>query len=292
MAEDDERLFSDEAIDALRAHPQFRAACEYVARTSIAQFQALPEGYQWVTKDLGRLSICLSALVLHSVKQLTAQALVAACVADDTSSPGRVLQIVRRLEAMGQITVEDGPGLWTRRPMHVGDGLIDRIRARAVIEVEGIAKIDASAGEVLAEIDDRRVFLRYATTAALFVAQHRDLFRFQSTPATRFFMEREAGMLVLYDLMVSQSADRGRLMEAAPISRNALSKRYGISRAHINKLFDQAARDGWLGLPAPDRVHFSQAMSDTMERQFALIFQVARLAGRRLPARERIAGAA
>lgn len=292
MPNDAAALLSEPAIAELQSRPGFRAACERAARTSVAQFQALPEPYQWLTKDIGRSAICLTALVLHAAGRLTAQTLVAACVDNQISSPGRANQIIRRCEAIGQMTVEAGGGLWTRRPLRIGDGLIERLKARACLELEALQTIEPAAGEILLAVQTEGGFLEFVRNIAVYTTMRRDLFAFAKNPATEFFLEREAGMLILYDLMGAQAPQRARLLEAAPISRNALSRRYGVSRAHINKMFDQAAREGYLAFEASDRVVFSPTLSAAVERQFTLVFQASLAAGRSLLSDHRVAGAA
>ena len=92
------------------------------------------------------------------------------------------------------------------------------------------------------------------------------------------FGMREAGLLILYDLMLSQPPDRERLLEAAPISRAALSRRFGVSRAHVNKMLSDASDAGLINCPTSDRVVFSPALSAGIERQCAEVFQLTRAA--------------
>src|ERR1700678_2675401 len=95
---------------ALPEHPEFRGVVERAARESVAHFQHLDPSYRWVTKDIGRTTICVTALTLHLLNDLTVQALTAACLASDISSAGRVQQVVRRCQDIGALTVLDGPG--------------------------------------------------------------------------------------------------------------------------------------------------------------------------------------
>ena len=75
-------------------------------------------------------------------------------------------------------------------------------------------------------------------------------------------------MSILFDLLASQSPDRTRLLEEAPLSRYALARRYAVSRAHINKLLAESGHTEAIG----DRVTFSETLSDALEAHFALIF--------------------
>ena len=84
---------------------------------------------------------------------------------------------------------------------------------------------------------------------------------------------------VLFDLLTAQEPERRRLLEAARISRYALARRYGVSRAHINKLL---AESGCIECVESDRVLFKPALSRAMERHFAAVFELNHCAARAL----------
>ena len=264
-------LMTEESFAAVRAHPEFRAAVEYSTAQSVAHFQHLAPPYQWITKDIGRASICLTALTLHLIGGLTAQALTAACVEGKISSAGRVQQVVRRCQDIGEMVVAPGAGMWTRRPMRLGDGLIGALRARALIDYRAALQLAPELADAAKQADTDEGFVDYLLCISTMVTLRRDIFAFEKTPPIAFFLEREAGMSILFDLIGAQSADRKRLLEEAPISRYALSKRYGVSRAHINKLL---AESGHIDCESSDRVVFSETLSNAMERHYSLVFHL------------------
>ena len=270
-------LMTEASFASFRGHPQFREAVECAATQSARHFQDLDPSYQWITKDLGRAAICLTALTLHLMGRLTVQALTASCVDNGVSSAGRVQQVVRRCQDVGAMTVEDGAGLWTRRPMRMGKGMIQTLRERAVIDLKAMLRLapELDSASAMAESDEG--FVTYALCVGAVTNQRRDLFDFP--PPIDFFLDREAGMLILLDLLAAQPAGRTRLLEEAPISRYALSRRYGVSRAHINKML---AESGHIDGAAGDCVLFSEALSQAVERHFAVVFQLNRCAAQAL----------
>lgn len=169
------------------------------------------------------------------------------------------------------MTVAPGPGLWTRRPMSVGPGLIRAFRDRALIDLEATLRLapELACAADIARTDDG--FASYAIAIAIVASRRPDMFSFKSTPPIGFFLDREAGMLILFDLLAAQAPGRRRLLETAPISRYALSRRYGVSRAHINKLL---AESGHIDSVDSDRVVFNPMLSRAMERHFAAVFQL------------------
>jgi hypothetical protein len=270
-------LVTEEGLACLRKHPKFRAAVEQAAAQSIVYFQNLDSTRQWITKDIGRATICVTALTLHLIGDLTVHSLTAACVSSGISSAGRVQQLVRRCQDIGEMTVDPGDGLWTRRPMRVGAGLIRMLRERALIDLSAMLQLapELSAAAEAAQTDDG--FAAYALAISLLATVRSDMFNFRSTPPITFFLEREAGMLLLFDLIGAQDPGRRRLLEAARISRYALSRHYGVSRAHINKLL---AESGYIEGIESDRVAFKPALSRAMERHFAAVFLLNHCAAR------------
>jgi len=273
------KRLTDESFAAIRAHPQFRTAVGRATAESVAHFQSQDPTYQWITKDIGRAAICVTAMTLHMVGRLTAQTLTASCLEHDISSAGRVQQVIRRCQDVGELTVGDGAGLWTRRPMRMGERLIRILRERALIDLTAmlcLAPELAGAAE-LAETDDG--FLNYAIALAMITNARRDLFAFRERSPVNFLLDREAGMLIVCDFVSTQPLDQPRLLEQAAISRYALARRYGVSRAHINKIL---AESGHMECVGDDRVVFSEALSLALEQHFALVFQLNRCAAQAL----------
>jgi hypothetical protein len=263
------RLLTEACFADVRAHPGFRAAVEIAAGESVAHFQNLDPTYQWLTKDIGRAAICVTALALHLVGDLTLQTLTAACLANSISSAGRVQQVVRRCQDVGAMTVQDGPGLWTRRPMRLGEGMIRVLRERALIDLRaGLALTPGLAGAAELAASEEG-FATYVVCLATITSLRRDIFAMRGASPVAFLLDREAGMLILFDLLCAQRPDRTRLLEDAPISRYALARRYGVSRAHINKIL---AESGHLASFGADRVLFSETLSLALERHFAVVF--------------------
>src|SRR5579862_222643 len=220
-------LVTEEGCARFRAHPGFREAVEIAAAQSVLHFQHLDATHQWITKDIGRATICVVALSLHMVGELSVQSLTAACVDSGVSSAGRVQQLVRRCQDVGAMTVEAGAGMWTRRPMRVGAGLIRLFRERALIDLKAMLRLAPELSAAVEAVSSDDGFVTYSLAVSMLASLRRDMFNFRSTPPIAFFLDREAGMLVLFDLLGAQDPMRRRLLEAAPISRYALSRRYG-----------------------------------------------------------------
>jgi len=259
---------TEEAFAAVRALPGFRAACERDSSESVRLFVALDPGYQWIFKDLDRAAICMTAAMMHYAGDLTVQGLTAACVAFNVSSPGRVNQLVRRCQEIGQFIVEDGPGIWTRRPARLGPGLLGMLHERALCDMRAAVSLAPDLKGGLEAMQTEAGWISALMHLAMVSGERQDLFSFGKKRPINFFLDREAGMTILFDLLASQSPDRTRLLEEARLSRYALARRYAVSRAHINKLLAESGHTAAIG----DRVTFSETLSEAMEAHFALVF--------------------
>jgi hypothetical protein len=267
---------TEERLADVRGRPQFRVACELFARGALNHFAQLTPLHQWVTKDLGRGSITLTALILQLRGDLTMQALTTACVGQGISSPGRVTQLVRRAQEAGELTVDEGPGFWTRRPMRMGPGFLASARSRLIVDIESTLLLSPELGPVREAIADDAGYLNFVLAMGFIMSRRRDLFVLSERPPLNIFLNREAGIHILFELMTAQAPDRARLLEEAHISRNALSHRYGVSRAHVNKLLTDSGHTRADG----DRVVFTPELSDGLERHMALIFSLTLLVSR------------
>jgi len=259
---------TEEAFAAVRAMPGFRRACERAAREAVRLFIELDPAYQWISKDLGRAAICMTAAMMHYADDLTVQNLTAASVAHNVSSPGRVNQVVRRCREIGQFIVDDGPGIWTRRPARLGPGLLGMLHTRALCDMEAAISLTPDLKPGLDAMRTEAGAISAMMHLALVSGERPDLFSFGKKRPINFFLDREAGMSILFDLLASQSPDRARLLEEAPLSRYALARRYAVSRAHINKLLAESGHTEAIG----DRVRFSETLSEAIEAHFALVF--------------------
>ncbi len=258
---------------ALPRHRNFRAAVARNAASICALHDPLEPRARWLFNDAGRAPIITRIFFrLTLTGRATAADLVAAARRRGTPSSGRVLQVIDRAQAAGLLAVEAEEGKAKRRQrLFVLPALLEIYRGRAVAEIEAAAMVapDIVAAGALVERDPFLFdfFAAFARVDAADVA-----WRGPANPAIRHFLQAEAGMTMLYDLMAGQDPGRTRLLEEAPLSRRGLAKRFHVSRSHVDQLFASAREAGWLSLPTTDRVVFSPEMSQQAERHFATTF--------------------
>ncbi len=257
---------------AVRRHPNFRLAAERNAAGVAALHDPLSPLARWLCNDMGRVAIFSRILFQHARSARVSVAdLMAITRRRGTSSDGRVLQVVRRGESVGWIAVEPGAADWRERRILIQPPLIEVYRRRAIVEIEAASLLvpEITPAVTLAERD--RFLFAWIARMARFDGAPPEL-RGPPTPSIRLFLQREAGLTILYDLIGRQAPGRARLLERAPLSRRALSERFRVSRTHVQRIMAEAAGAGWLTLPARNLIAFSGAMSEEAERHFALTF--------------------
>jgi hypothetical protein len=269
--EDATSLLSEEALVRLRARPGFRAVVEQYTATTLAYTRTFDTVGLWMLADIGRTAIYL-ALVLADVHPDGASVARIAAVSRETgvTSRGRVAQFIRVAQDAGEIAVPPGSEHWTRRRLILRPAFVDRIRRRAIIEAGAIARFAPEIASLPEKLENPETYRRFLVWSATLLPPE----PYAATPgAIMLFLERECGMRILQHLMLDQAPDRERMLESAPLSRNQLSQRYGVSRAHINRLLADGEARGLLSFPTPRRVVFSPELSEAYEWTMASVFQ-------------------
>lgn len=277
-------FFSDAAIDAVIALPGFRDACAATAAQALDDHFAFPEPFRWLMMDIGRTGIGLTAYLLDATAGgLTAQALRADCKTYDVASAGRVTQVLERLQQSGDLTLEDGPARWTQRRLVPSSRFLGAFARRMLAYAVSVERLAPERPTIAAGLADDSYRRGFVLRAAAFSIARRGLFAPSYSPYTELFLQREAGMLMLFDFITRQPPGRARLLESVTLSRNALARRFEVSRAHINKLIGDAVAAGLVRQEREDLLVFDPALSTALERVFAHLFQLVRAAAATAP---------
>jgi hypothetical protein len=267
--------YSEASLAAVMAHARFREACRQSMAASLAHWHAQSDGYRNVVKDVGRLTIAYVAMSVNALTgdRLTAYELQRHCQFFKVASPGRVLEVVRRLTASGDWTLEDGPGMWTRRRIVLQPQFLQGVRGRLACDLDAAVLIwpDMAPFTACLRRDDA-LFDRFINVAAAASTTQRHLYDPAASPITDLFLQREAGMMILFELACRGQPDPERLLSEAAFSRQALARRFGVSRVHINRMFHDAEDAGWVSFPSSDHVVFAPVMCQAVERLQASIF--------------------
>lgn len=267
-------FLSPQAFLRLRAHPGFRAVVEDYCRQSLDHYAGMPLVDRWLVSDLGRQSLSRAMVILDAVfGEVSTRSLVEGALANRTCSRGRVLAFLKRAELNGMIAAPAARSEMDR---------VYRLEARFIaamapfteMTVRAVARLAPEALPAAEAIGDPRYNRLFMASLGRLSVSRRDLFAGPEMPVV-LFLYRDGGERVLERLIVSQSADRARLLESAQVSRSSLARSAFTSRQHVRRLLEAGEADGHL-VVTPRSVTFSTALSDDVERHFALVFEIAR----------------
>jgi hypothetical protein len=265
------------ALADLSTRPGFDDAAESLARGSLRAFAQADDAGRWMFRDIGRGSLYLATVVLNAAGGVTASSLASEARTHRIASRGRVMAFLRRAEACGELTVPPGTGGWTQRRLILGPRFIDRFRRCNLVCAEAVAPLAPEVASLVARLGEDAFFNKFvlgvATAGPVAIALDQ-----ASGYRERLFLDRDCGIGMLFRLMCGQPRPRARLLEQAQLSRAALAREFGVSRAHINRLLADAAAQELLYCPTSDRVVFSPALSADVERMIVRTLQVTRTA--------------
>lgn len=236
-------------IAALRAHPAFPEAARNMAVGLTGFYRGGPL-LNWLMDDSAR--VVLSHVVLHChfarnpadpSSDLTPTRIKQLCREFDLCSPGRATAMVSLMRFGGYVAPDPNSDDRRRRPLVATPKLLNLLRERWRSHfISGIPVFPD--GRQLADRLDDPVFIR-EFLAAMFRRYESGFRLIMYTPGLGLFGDRSAGMMIASTFMAAGAAD-----DTVPPSRpfaasiSELSRRFGVSRAHVAKMLRDAARDG------------------------------------------------
>ena len=231
------------------------------SRTAAAGFIDLWQGNRLLNtlvSDRGRLMISMFAIHLHLLSRpndphsgLTVSRMTALCSEQKFCSSGRAKAILMLMRVFGHLA--PAPNEADRRLRRLVP--TDRLFA---VHSERNRRLFRAIVMVLPEYAQAFSAQSHPGFTAAFVCRYCEQFltgfRFtDAAPDMRLFVEHNAGIMILCSIMMAGEAD-----DAYPptrpvsVSASALSRRFGVSRAHVRRLLLEAeeARIDWNGTAA------------------------------------------
>jgi hypothetical protein len=268
-----------EAIAALRAHPRFAEAW----RAAHIGFVDLWQGNRILNSlvnDRGRWHMSLFAVHLHLLSRpndphsgLTLSRMMALCVEQKFCSAGRAKAMLILMRVGGYL--RPSPNAADRRLRR----LVPTERLMA-LHRERNRRLFHAIAMVLPECAQAFAAQSHPDFTGLFVCRYCEQFltgfRFiDGIPDVRFFVDRNAGIMILSHMMLSGEAD-DTYPPSLPVSvsRATVARRFGVSRAHVVRVLQDAENQGLLQKLDGDRIRLSprlvQATGDLMAAHFLL----------------------
>lgn len=240
------------------AHPRAARAARALAANMLASIEG-DEALASICRDAGCYVAAMVALYLHFDGGLTLPKLKDACFASGFLSRGRaraVLRTLQQLQCVEPDSAVGGPGAqrYVPTPRFVS-AWCDHLRAA----LDAACLIEPAAERVRDSLTD-------PATAALFIRlQSAGLLRgvvdgpLTEMPALmRVIMHHDAGFQLTWHLLGADAADDEFPPTAAlQLSIAALARRFGVSRVHVRRVLEAAARAGILEVDARGAVRFT-----------------------------------
>ena len=227
--------------------------------------------------DRGRVLIGMFALYLHywsadgdSAPGLTVTRMQGLCAETGVASGGRVRVLLSLMRAAAFLETVAGDDR-RRQLLQPGDRLISMQRERWDLQIRTTAM-------VFPEVARAQQVLHRDDFVATLVRQLLDPFRagfrvLEPIPELILFSDRNAGLVILFDLLASGTAgDTFPPRQPFPISISALARKFQVSRAHIQKLLRDAAKERFIERIGDDQLRLLPRLSDAAQTFFAVVF--------------------
>jgi DNA-binding MarR family transcriptional regulator len=243
-------------IAALQTHPQFEAACRATANGMVELYEG-NRLLNTVVNDRGRLVIGYLTLYLHFGTQdddprsgLTLSRLKTICVEQDICSAGRAEAMVAVMRLFGYL--EPAPDAADRRVRR----LVPTEKLIATYQ-QRWERVMAALGQIRPEGSPAVAAIRRLEFVSALVRQFTEHFLsgvriLDHSPELELFTDRNAGLMVLFSLLLNSCDDGFAPTRPVTVSISALSRRFGVSRVHVRKMLRDAAEEGFIARPKGD----------------------------------------
>lgn len=230
-----------EDIGLMIAQPRFEEAARLFFAQSQSRRDRFPE-FSRVLKDTRRLLYGFMVLYLHARDGITLARIRQVCEEMNLASPGRAAAILVHMRMIGFVRPDpEQPNKREKRylPTPELEGGIHRILHD---DLRALSLIEPDAARAEQRLADPEFFRQFVLRGGegLFNLRH-------TLIGTTFFAERDAGLSILIDIVLSAEPDdvfppKGPLR----MSLKDLARRHGVSRAHVFRMFRDAEKLGLL----------------------------------------------
>ena len=269
---------SAEALQAIEAHPRFSAAQRMIAAGAVAQHRGNRILNTMVT-DRARYLIGVFAIHLHYLSRrgdhrsgLTLSRIKAICIEHKICSAGRaeaMLVLMRMFGYLASARSDEDRRLHRLVPT---DALIEWHRERLASAHEAISILLPEGAQVVAALHSHDFLPRFVShLARLHLA---GFFYVDQVPEMRLFLERNAGVVILYSIMLSgEATDSFPPRGAVSILPARLARQFGVSGSHVRRMVQEAINAGLLERDEtkPDCYRVLPALHAAFARFLALV---------------------
>ena len=235
---------TEERYLQLLADPRFPLAARTLARNMLA-VAAGNEALDGIFKDAGRYLAAMLAIYLHLSGGLTLPRLKQVCAESGFLSPGRARDLLRLLLHLEFIEKLAPSGVRTPARYAPTAAFMGAWRSHLRAALEAARTLEPAVDLVLDGLEAPEVLetmARLHSQSLLAAAPATD----QTWAFIRVFLHRHAGNQIAWTLLTAGEGEAFPPQSAGAINIAELSRRFGVSRIHVRRLFDDAEREGLL----------------------------------------------
>jgi DNA-binding MarR family transcriptional regulator len=235
---------SAQSFAELTAHPAFERACRLAAQIAVDPWKSSPEaGY--ILKDVVRFFYAIFALYLDAGEEgLTFSSMRAFCAKAGFGTQTRARAILIHMRLIGFIKPDPNPADRRVKRYIPSPAMKTAFQEALKAELTALALIAPEASAAIARLNEPEFFRVYIRTLGEGTI---DILKQEKPNPTQLFARRDAGLLVLYKMLLSgEDGDVYPPRGPVQMSVAGLAKQFKVSRSHIRKMLRDAEKKGYL----------------------------------------------
>jgi hypothetical protein len=254
-------------VGRVQSHPRFAAAVHLLARNMLA-LSDTDKTLDGIFKDAGRYVAAMWAMYLYASGGLTVPRLKEICASSGLVSPGRARALLLYMRYLGYVVALPKQRRGDVASYAPTESFLASWREHLRAALQAAEQIEPAVGFVLGRLHEPAVLERVSriqSEGLLAWAREGD----QQEPFVRVFMHPHAGNQIVWTLF--SAIPDGAFPPQGPLtfSIGAAAKRFGVSRTHIRRMIDAAARENLIVYAEDGTIEFQQGAREILSRYYA-----------------------
>lgn len=253
----------------VRAHPLFAKAGRTLAANSLAAGDS-GKALSGIMKDAGRYVAAMWAIYLHVSGGLTLPRLKEICAASGFLSPGRARAMLLYMRYLGYVVPAADRARGEPQRYVPTANFRESWRDHLRFAMQAACILEPAVQTVVDRLHEEEMFERIARLQAeglLSLSRARD----RETTHIRIFLHRHAGIQIMSTLLTT-TGEAFPPEGAIPFSIAAAAQRFGVSRIHIRRMFNDAVREGFFSQASDGVVMMTEKAREELRTSYAMQF--------------------
>jgi DNA-binding MarR family transcriptional regulator len=242
---------SAQSFAELTTHPQFESACRLAAQIAVDRWESSPEA-AYIRKDVVRFFYAIFARYLDAGEEgLTFSSMRAICAKAGYGTQTRARAMLIHMRLIGFIKPDPDPVDRRVKRYIPSPAMKTAFQEALKAELTALALIAPEATPAITRLSEPQFFRVYIRTLGEGTI---DILKQEKPNPTQLFARRDAGLLVLYRMLLSgEEGDVYPPRGPVQMSVAGLAKQFKVSRSHVLKLMRDAEEKNYLHRNSDDR---------------------------------------